>query len=295
MIYLLIGAGFGAGAWWCWLGWHPSVPALAQALTPTPPAPKPSARTTDAGGWSARLGARMVPLLVLCHLPGKKTVSDLRTLAVPVERHLAEKATSALAGLLIPWLFTALVAMAGLDCSPALPAWGSVALAGLLSVVPDLSLRQRAARYRAEVRHALSTFLDLTVVALSGGAGVEQALTDAAGAGQGPAFTAFRRALGEAEVTRTPPWTPLGELGERLAVAELTELAATTALAGHEGAKVKASLTSKAATLRGHLLAEAEADAASATERMSLPVVTLFAGFLLFIGYPALSHALAGL
>ncbi|WP_344437713.1 type II secretion system F family protein [Kitasatospora nipponensis] len=221
--------------------------------------------------------------------------ADLRTLAVPVERHLAEKATAALAGLLGPWLLAAMAAAAGPGCPLLLPAWGSVALALALFFAPDLALRQRATRYRVDVRHALSTFLDLTVVALSGGAGVEQALTAAADAGHGPAFTAFRRALRQAEVTRTPPWAPLGELGERLAVAELSELAATTSLAGQEGARIKASLTSKAATLRAHLLAEAEAEAASATERMSLPVVILFAGFLLFIGYPALAHALSGL
>ncbi|WP_245985291.1 type II secretion system F family protein [Streptomyces tateyamensis] len=236
-----------------------------------------------------------MPLLVRCRLPGQKIAADLRTLGVPVERHLAEKATAAVAGLLMTWVLTGTLAVAGLDLPLLLPLWASAALALVLFFAPDLALRQRAARYRDEVRHALSTFLDLTVVALSGGAGVEQALTAAANAGHGAAFAAFRRALSQAEVTRTPPWTPLGELGERLAVPELSELAATTALAGHEGAKVKASLTSKAATLRAHLLAEAEAEAASATERMSLPVVLLFAGFLLFIGYPALAHALSGL
>jgi Flp pilus assembly protein TadB len=236
-----------------------------------------------------------VPLLLRCRLPGKKIAADLHTLAIPVERHLAEKATAALAGLLMPWLLPVLTAMVGLHVPLLLPAWASTALAVVLFFAPDLSLRQRAGQYRAEVRHALSMFLDLTVVALSGGAGVEQALTAAATAGHGPAFTAFRHALSKAEVTRTPPWVPLGELGERLAVAELSELAATTALAGHEGAKVRASLTSKAATLRAHLLAEAEAEAAAATERMSLPVVLLFAGFLLFIGYPALANALSGL
>lgn len=74
--------------------------------------------------------------------------------------------------------------------------------------------------------------LDLTVVALSGGAGVEQALTAAAGAGHGVGFTSFRRALQEAELTRTAVWGPLGELGTRLGVSELTELAATASLAG---------------------------------------------------------------
>lgn len=75
----------------------------------------------------------------------------------------------------------------------------------------------------------------------------------------------------------------------------MSELAAAAALAGSEGARVKNSLATKAATLRGHLLAESESDAASATERMSLPVVTLFGGFLLFLGYPAVTHALSGL
>ncbi|MCX4750573.1 type II secretion system F family protein [Kitasatospora sp. NBC_01287] len=295
MIHLLIGAGFGAGAWWAFLGWRPPLPALADALTPRAPAPATTPRPASADGWSARIGDRFVPLLGRRHLPGRKTRADLLALSVPVERHLAEKAGAAVAGLLIPWLMALLTAFAGARFTLLLPAWTSVALAGALFLAPDLAVRRRAAAYRSEVRQALSTLLELTVVALSGGAGVEQALTDAAGAGHGAAFTAFRRALREAELTRTAPWGPLGELGERLGVAELVELAATTSLAGHEGARIKTSLTSKAATVRAHLLAEAEAEAASATERMSLPVVVLFAGFLLFIGYPALTHALAGL
>ena len=36
-------------------------------------------------------------------------------------------------------------------------------------------------------------------------------------------------------------------------------------------------------------LAEMEATAQSATERMSLPVVLLFTGFLVLLGYPAMS------
>jgi uncharacterized membrane protein len=48
-------------------------------------------------------------------------------------------------------------------------------------------------------------------------------------------------------------------------------------------------------SLRAHQLAEAETQAQAATERMSLPVVLLFAGFLVFIGYPAIARILAGL
>jgi hypothetical protein len=84
-------------------------------------------------------------------------------------------------------------------------------------------------------------------------------------------------------------------LGEALGVAELSELAATVSLAGAEGAKVRASLGAKAASIRAHALADAQAKAEAMSERMSLPVVVLFAGFLLFVGYPALAHVLEGL
>ena len=67
------------------------------------------------------------------------------------------------------------------------------------------------------------------------------------------------------------------------------------ALAGTEGARVRASLAAKAASLRTHELAEAETADQAATERMSLPVVLLFAGFLLFLGYPAVEKVLTGL
>jgi tight adherence protein C len=66
-------------------------------------------------------------------------------------------------------------------------------------------------------------------------------------------------------------------------------------LAGTEGAKVRASLAAKAASVRAHLLADAETQAQAATERMSLPLVLLFAGFLLLVGFPAIVHVLTGL
>ncbi|WP_329562059.1 type II secretion system F family protein [Kitasatospora sp. NBC_01266] len=290
---VLCGAGFGAGAWTFWRGVRPPREDLADALAPAvalPPSP-----TDVEAGWAARAGAASVPLWQRCRFPGAKTAADLRTLGIPVERHLAEKTTAAVAGLVMPVLFAALTALAGVRIGWVLPVWGSLVLGGALSFAPDLIVRQKASERRAEVRHALSVMLDLTVVALSGGAGVEQALTAAASAGHGVGFAAFRRALQKADLTRTAAWGPLGELGSQLGVTELGELAATAALAGSEGARVKNSLATKAATLRGHLLAEAESDAASATERMSLPVVTLFGGFLLFLGYPAITHALTGL
>jgi len=65
-------------------------------------------------------------------------------------------------------------------------------------------------------------------------------------------------------------------------------------LAGEQGAKIKASLGAKAASLRGQQLARAEAAAHAASERMAVPNVVMFVGFLAFAGYPALVSIIGG-
>ena len=80
------------------------------------------------------------------------------------------------------------------------------------------------------------------------------------------------------------------ELAERLGVNELAELAASVSLAGSHGARIRASLAAKADTLRGHQIAETEASAEAATERMTVPVAVLLFGFLVFIAYPAIAQ-----
>jgi hypothetical protein len=46
--------------------------------------------------------------------------------------------------------------------------------------------------------------------------------------------------------------------------------------------------------MRAKQLAEIEADANAATERMGLPMVFLFMGFLILLGYPAMQMISAG-
>jgi tight adherence protein C len=291
----LLGAACGAGIWTAVSALRPPRASLAEQIRPRPAAPAPPVDQPppQREGWAARLGRPLVPALRAAGLPGARAAADLVALDWPVERLLAEKAAAALAGATAALLLGLASAAAG--GSLVMPALLTVLLAAAGFYTPDLVLRAKATAWRGEVRHALSTLLDITAIALSGGAGVEQALRDASTAGHGPAFAAFHRALREAEITRTPPWGRLKALGERLGVDELDELAGSIALAGSEGARVKTSLATKAASLRAHLLAEAETDASSATERMSLPVVVLFAGFLLFLGYPALAQVMYGL
>lgn len=295
-LMLLAGAGFGLGLALMARGLFPPKPTLAQALADLNKAPAPPRiLSADDGGWAARAGAPLVGLLQSWNLPGEKVAKDLQVLERAPRRHLAEKAVAALAGLLLLPLLTIALAAAGVALPWTIPAWGSLACAAAGFFVPDLNVRAEAAARRMEFRHAFTAFLDLVVISLSGGAGVEAALEQAARVGEGWSFTAIRKALDAARLSRVAPWTTLGQLGVELDVPALNELASSLTLAGAEGAKVRASLSSKAAALRTHALSDADAAAQQATERMSLPVVQMFAGFLVFIAYPALCHALGAL
>jgi tight adherence protein C len=293
---LLLGTGLGAGVWLIISGAWPARPPLARMLAALyPPAVPPRIITGDDGGWAARAGRPAAGLLRALGLPGAAVRRDLAVLGRSPDRHLAEKAATAVTGLLIVPLLAAVFLVAGISVPVVVPVWAGLALAAAGFFAPDLGVHAEAAARRVDARHALSAFLDLATIALAGGAGIDQALTDAAADGDGWAFRQIRRALAASQAARTPPWAALAQLGDEIGVTDLGELAASVQLAGTEGARIRASLTAKAEALRTRQMSEAEAQAASATERMSMPVVVLFAGFLLFLAFPAVAHVLTGL
>jgi hypothetical protein len=256
--------------------------------------PRSAVRPADDEGFTSVIGrplARRLQGLPL--LPGR-TRADLTVIGRTPERHLAEKVTLCLFGFLLVPAVVAVLALGGVAVPWEVPLWIAIVLGAGGFVLPDLGVHAEASKRRSDFRHALGSFLDLVVIALAGGAGVEGALAEAAGVGQGWAFGQLRQALEEARLTRVAPWGPLGRLGEDLGVEDLCELAASVGLAGSEGAKVRATLSAKAGSIRAHSLADAQAAAEAMSERMSLPVVVLFAGFLLFVGYPALAHVVTG-
>ncbi len=296
---LVCGAGVGAGLLLTARGIAPARPSLAQSLAALRriPEPAPLVHAPEPAGLTGRL-ARPLAEIATRHLPGLVLPSlrrDLTVLGRTPQRHVAEKITLALVGLLIAPALAAVLALGGITLPLAIPVWGALACATAGFFVPDLGVHTEASARRSDFRHALSSFLDLVVIGLAGGGGVETALTDAAGVGQGWAFEHLRRALAASQLARSTPWAALARLGTDLGVTDLLELSASVGLAGAEGAKVRASLTAKAASLRAHQLAEADSAAQAATERMSLPVVLLFAAFLVFIGFPAIQRVLTGL
>jgi tight adherence protein C len=300
ILALACGAGVGGGLWLIFRGLYPPRPSLAHALAQLRrvPEPAPGFGSEFTGGFAARFGRPIADALGRTGagwLVPSRVRSDLAILDRSPERHLAEKVTLAIVGLCFAPAIAALLFLGGARLPLVVPLWASLIFMVGGFVLPDLGIRADAARRRRDFRHALGSFLDLVVVALAGGGGVETALADAASIGGGWAFAYLRRALEDARLARQTPWVALGRLGTELGVGELSELAASVSLAGTEGAKVRASLAAKAVSLRTHELAEAETADQAATERMSLPIVMLFAGFLFFIGFPAVERVLTGL
>jgi Flp pilus assembly protein TadB len=245
--------------------------------------------------WQLRMGRSVSDVLGEFGFELRSVRADLRVVGQPVEALLARKVLFAVGAAACPPVTLVLMALGGVRVPLLLPAWVSLALAVAGFFVPDMILRAEAAHRRRGFRHAVSSYLDLVAITLAGGTGTEGALHGAANVGQGWAFARIREALSHARDAGEPPWAALGRLGVDLDVSELRELAASLELAGNEGAKVRQSLAAKAVSLRRHEMADAESQAAEATERMVLPLSLLFVGFLIFLGYPAVTRVLFGL
>jgi Flp pilus assembly protein TadB len=221
--------------------------------------------------------------------------ADLRVTGQTATSHLAQRLAFGLLGLLWAPLVVLIMSTGGVHVGPALPLWVCVVLGPLGFAYPGLALRSAAAERRRGFRHALSAFLDVVAVSLASGRGVDTALRDGVRAGHGWPFAELERALSEARLLGESPWAALARLSRAIGVPELAELAASAALAGNEGARVRSSLAAKARAIRVRGLAEVEGAAQSATERMTLPVVLLMVGFIVFLGYPAIDRVFNGI
>jgi hypothetical protein len=198
------------------------------------------------------------------------------------------------AGLLAPpflWLVAQLIGVSTPIAVPIL-----IALIGVSGglVLPVVELLKEAGERRRHFRIVIGSFVDLVVLGLAGGVGVEGAMFAASQVSSDWAARRMARALLKARDSGRSPWTALGQLGETIGVSELVELSTTLQLAGTEGARIRQSLNARAVSIRRHEQADAESAANAVTERLFLPGSLLLLGFLLFVGYPAFSRILSG-
>jgi tight adherence protein C len=297
-VMLLLGAGIGLGVLLVWRAVSPRPVPLDEVLDglakPGTPFANDGSGDTLAGVPPVdRIGAVARRVTGALGQDTARYDRDLAIIGRASERHAFDKLAGAVAGLLVPNLVAVGLLTAGLPLPVGAIGMLSLATATAGFVLPDVVLRDEAQRRRRAFRHTLSSYLDLVNVLLAGGAGIETALHAAADAGDGWGYQTIRVELRRARLTGQSPWATFADLAARLGVNELAELAASVSLAGSHGARIRASLAAKADTLRGHQVAETEAAAEAATERMTVPVAVLLFGFLVFIAWPAINQITA--
>ena len=290
---LILGVAAGLGVVLVATGLVPARLSLGEALGRLDSPPQVRAEQSDVW-WVRILGVPLVDTSA-GRLATRSVRQDLRVVGRSPEEHVARHVLMLTVGLLWAPATFGLMALGGVDVSFVLPVWVSLVFGLVALVIPTLAVRAEAAERRRSFRHALGCFLDLVAVRLAGGAGVDSALAGSAAAGDGWAFAEIRQALTEARLRGEPSWNGLAALGDAIGVTELQELAASAGLAGDEGARVRVSIAAKARSIRMRGLADAEGAAQSASERMSLPVVLLMTGFIVFLGYPAVAQVINGL
>lgn len=219
---------------------------------------------------------------------------DLAITGTTLEAHLSKLLTLVLVGFFGPIVIFTTLNLAGLPLPVGIGTAAGIALAAAMVVMVERELRESASRRRAEFRRALSIYLDLVAMSMQAGRGHAEALPAAAAIGTGWAFTDLADAIDGARFSGITAWAALGQLGERLGIAELTDLDGALRLANDDGAKVKATLVARAGTLRARRIADAEADANAATESMKFALIVMVFVFLTYELYPSLARLFAG-
>jgi Flp pilus assembly protein TadB len=220
-------------------------------------------------------------------------LSDLNLTNRSLELHLALTVVGAGLGILLPLVVASVLATLFTSIPLSTPLWA--AGLGLLigALLPTARVIARADMRRRDFRHVVGSFLDLVALNLAGGRGVPEALTSASRISDGWAMVRLRDTLEIARLHGETPWSALGRLGEQTGVVQLRDLSAALELVADDGAKVRESLTARAASLRRRELADAESRAQARSQSMLVAQLLLAVGFLLFLIYPAVTRVLS--
>jgi len=279
----------------------PTLDAIASAMSRPAtvgidPATRPGVGVRNVLEKAGRVAAAWVESTPLASHPKWLALAPALAIAAESPEGLASKVlVSGGTGLLGPPLLWVAAEALGLTTSPLVPILIATVAAPCAAIVPVASLVSRARDRRRHFRVVIGSFVDLVVLSLAGGVGIEGALLAASQVSDDWAAARMSKALSRARDAGQSPWAGLAQLGSDIAVPELVELSTMLELAGTEGTRIRQALSSRAVSLRRHEQADAESAANAMTERLFLPGALLLFGFLLFIGYPAFSRIIGGL
>lgn len=294
---LLAGGVLGLGLFLLMRALFPARPGLAARLLQLDAAgqrenatPRLLLQEEELSAFRRGLGERLARFYASRGWEARSVKADLTLLGRSFEGFLATKVLLAASGLLAFPLLLGWLVLMGWGASLTIPLWVALIVSLIFFFLPDLQVRKDAAARRRDFRHVVGAFLDLVAMNLAGGRGVPEALMLSVSVGGDEAnwpMARIREALSNARIVGITPWQALGQLGDEINVDELRDLSAALGLVADDGAKVRASLAARAATLRRRELAEIEGRAGERSQSMLVAQLLLCAGFVVFITFPA--------
>jgi hypothetical protein len=239
------------------------------------------------GGQAGRLAARY-------GINGTTLRQDAALTGRSFDTILGRKVLAAVAGFSAGLGLLAAAQINGASVPIGTPLLGAGLGAAAGFALADTGLRSEARTRRRDFRHALADYFDLVSLRMAGLAAAEQALVDAARLSDQWPMALVLQTMDRARLAGpgASNWEALAALGQRIGVDELRELGGLVKLVADDGAQVRATLSARAASMRRHELADAEGEDAEREQSMRLAQMLIVAGFLVFIGYPALSNVL---
>lgn len=162
-----------------------------------------------------------------------------------------------------------------------------IGLGGAISAFVEV--RVKAKERRQEFLEAMTAYMEFIRLGATF-RGIDGSIWAGAQAGTGWAFDATLTAIEDARRYGEDSWTGLAKLGERFAVTELEELAATVSYSAVDGARVRDALEARTRSLRARLLAQEIAAAHSATTKLQGPIALIGVTVFALILIPAMAN-----
>jgi hypothetical protein len=290
---MLCGAGFGLGIWLVIRSSLRTDPHLGDALAHLRPIERvraeaaPQDLTSRAGRWAT---SRLSPSWF-----GRIAAEDLAILEIDPIRHAGEKTLGAVFGLLAPALLSSVFAVIGIALPAIVPVVGGLIFATALFLSPDLTAARSAAAERVEFARALAAYMDLVSLERTAAAGVTEAMESAARISNTAVFLRLRETLGNARLSGQPPWDGLADLGTRVGVTELVDVANIMRLAGEQSSASATTLKARASAIRNTLAEDSHAQANAAGERMIVPLALLAFVYLSILAAPGFLRVMFGI
>ncbi len=192
----------------------------------------------------------------------------------------------AVGGVLFPTLVSTILTLGGVHLPFAIPLVATIGIGLFCWVNPSRQLAEDAEKARAEFRSALAAYLALVGLERKARGSATEALEEASRVSGSRPFRLIHTEVLRAELDNDLPWAALKDLGRRIDVDELVNLADIVSVAA-DGAAVFDTLMAEARSMRNADNVAQLEQAGKANERLVAPNVVLFACFAALLVYPA--------